>query len=393
MLLRERKGKKRAMNTTGNRGRTRVLSLICLSITIAILIAGLWPFNFRPKNQVTWLDGQNGIHFGRLGIAYSKDSVFGSREAIRPDRPVSIELAVRPGREFHYSVPRILTLYTEGNRQFFTLAQWKVDLILWADLRGNNLHLGSPEISARNVLLKNIPRFLTVTSQNGKTIIYADGQMINESNSFPILPTDSSASGTFVLGNSPTGKSPWTGDLLFLAAYDRELSEKEVLQHYKDWKARGTPTWLPGKTPALLYLFNERAGLTSRNHGDGGDHYDISIPATFYVHNKIVLASPWKEEFNLPFIHDVILNIFGFLPFGFFFAVWMRNGDGLPRKSHVFLITILGGGISLAIELLQTYLPTRTSSLSDVICNILGTILGVYLLRWILLFLRLEKRI
>jgi VanZ family protein len=370
--------------------RKRGITLVCLAVTIILLIAGLWPFNFLPKNQVTWLDGQNGLHFGRLGIAYSKESVYGPQGAIRPGRPVSIELVVRPGREPYYSLPRILTLYTEGNRQYFTLAQWKSSLVIRVDPQGSNLQFGSREMSAKNVLLENIPRVLTITSQNGKTTIYSNGQMIKEAGNFSILPIDNFASGKFLLGNSPTGHSPWTGDLLFLASYDRELSSKEVSQHFQGWIAKGSPTWLPGKSPPLLYLFDERTGLTSRNHS--GDRYAFSIPATFRAPEKTVLRPPWKEEYFLrPFILDVVINILGFIPFGFFFALWLRNGNGLPGKSHVFLIAMLGGGTSLIIELLQIYLPTRTSSLSDVICNTLGTILGVYLFRRVLLFLGMEK--
>lgn len=380
------------MTATENSRIKKILPLVCLAISIAILIAGLWPFNFRPKNEVTWLNGQNGIHFDRRGIAYSKESVYGPQGAIRPGRPVSIELVVRPTREPNYSLAPILTLYTEGNRQFFTLAQWKSSLSLRAASQGSDLHLDFREMSARNILSKNIPRFLTVISQKGNTAIYVDGQMMKVARDFTILPADFSSSGKFVLGNSPTGNSPWTGDLIFLACYDRELPSEEVFQHFQDWIAQGSPTWLPGKIPPLLYLFDERTGLTSHNHS--GDHYDISIPATFHVLKKNVLRSPRKEEyFHRSFILDVVINILGFLPFGFFFAAWLRNGDGLPRKSHVFLLAILGGGTSLTIEILQIYLPTRTSSLSDVICNIFGTILGVYLLRWILLFPSYRKRL
>ena len=378
------------MNTTGNRRDERGLPLICLAITVVILIAGLWPFNFFPRNEVTWLKGQNGIHFGRRGIAYSTESVYGPQEAIRPGKPVSIELVVRPAREPNYSIPRILTLYTEGNRQFFTLAQWESSLIIRADPQGSNLRLGSPEMSARNTLLKNIPVFLTIISNNGNTAIYVNGQMMKVTRNFPILPADFSSSAKFVLGNSPTGHSPWAGDLLFLASYDRELPSKEVWQHYKDWKAEGIPTWLPGKPPPLLYLFDESTGLTSRNYS--GDRYDISIPATFHVLNKTVLRFPWEEEFDRSFIHDVVVNIFGFLPFGFFLAMWLGNGNGLTSKSHVFLISMLGGCISFIIELLQIYLPTRYSQLTDVISNISGTILGVYLYQLVFLFLRIEKR-
>jgi len=379
------------MKATGNRRKKRVLPLVCLAITTAILLAGLWPLNFRPRNEVSWVEGQNGIHFGQRGIAYSTESVYGPRQAIRPGGAISIELVVRTAREPYDSIAQILTLYGGGNHQFFFLAQWQSHLILLAASQGNDPYRDFRERSVKNVLLKNIPKFFTVTSQNGNTAIYADGHLMRSIRNFPILSTDSSASGKFVLGNSPGGSRAWTGDLLFLAAYGRELSAGEVLEHFRDWTKNETPTWLPGESPALLYTFAERTGATSRNLI--GPRNDLSIPATFDVLNKIILRLPWQEEhFGRPFIRDLVVNILGFFPFGFFFTAWLRNDDGLPSKSTIILVAALGAGISLTIELLQIYLPVRTSQLSDVICNISGTFLGAYLFRWILFFLGIEKK-
>jgi len=378
------------MDTTESRRRNRGLSLICLSIIIIILIAGLWPFEFRPKNNVSWINGENGIHFGRRGIAYSRESVFGPQGAIRPGRPISIELVVLPARESKYSLMSILTFYGEGSRQFFTIAQWRSHLVLRSALQGNDLRSNFREMGAKDVLQKNILRFLTVTSRDGDTKIYIDGKLIKETNNFHILPEDSMASGKLVLGNSPTGKNQWTGELAFLSAYDSELSPDEAYLHFQDWIAHGIPGWSPRNTPSLLYLFDERAGVISRNQGEG--RYDLLIPETFQVLEKNILRPPWQEKFNRSFIRDDIVNIFGFLPFGFFFAMWLRNGDGLPSKSHFILIAMLGGSTSLTIELLQAYLPSRASSLTDVFCNIFGTILGIYIFRWIILSLSLEKR-
>jgi VanZ family protein len=43
------------------------------------------------------------------------------------------------------------------------------------------------------------------------------------------------------------------------------------------------------------------------------------------------------------------------------------------------IVALLGMGMSLSIELTQAYLPTRDSSLIDVLMNSLGTILGIAL--------------
>lgn len=375
----------------GNSMNKRFLSLICIAIAIGILFAGLWPLNFWPANEVTWLNEQNGIHFGRRGIAYSEGSFYGAQGAVRPGGPVSIEFVVRPSEEPEDSIARILTLYGGGSHQYFTLAQWRSYLIIRAASRGNDLTHDFRETGAGKILFNNIPKLLTVTSHNGNTRIYADGRMMNSTGNFPILPADSIATGKLVLGTSPAGGGPWRGDLLSLAAYDRELSAEEVSQHFQDWVLRGTPMWSPGKTPVLLYRFDERTGTTSRNHGEY--RCNLTIPTTYQVLQKTILRPPWKEEkYRRSFIRDVVVNILGFLPFGFFAAAWLKSSDLFRRRSCLFLVAALGAGISLMIELLQIYLPSRTSSLTDLSCNLLGTVLGAYLFQWVLFLLGMETR-
>ncbi|MBW2644218.1 MAG: VanZ family protein [Deltaproteobacteria bacterium] len=66
-----------------------------------------------------------------------------------------------------------------------------------------------------------------------------------------------------------------------------------------------------------------------------------------------------------------------FTPFGFFLSFWLiKARQWVPGRA--FLVAIfIGISVSLSIEMLQSYFPTRDSSLTDLICNTLGAILGV----------------
>jgi glycopeptide antibiotics resistance protein len=73
----------------------------------------------------------------------------------------------------------------------------------------------------------------------------------------------------------------------------------------------------------------------------------------------------------------VAINLLGFIPFGFFFSGLLIKTTKLKRGVGYFIVAIVGAGLSLSIELIQAYLPARDFSLTDVICNSIGTILGI----------------
>jgi VanZ family protein len=182
-------------------------------------------------------------------------------------------------------------------------------------------------------------------------------------------------SGRIVLGNSPKGTEYWTGKLLSLAIYDHPLTEEEVSQHFPqhfhDLKKSGQ-----GK-PVSLYLFDEHSGTLA--HDSLGNRH-IVIPQRFKALEKTVLVPPWEDfRFNRSYLMDILTNILGFIPFGFIFSayLWVRK----PQSNFQLLLksVIIAGCISLLIELVQVYLPSRNSQLTDVITNILGATLGIIL--------------
>ncbi|CAG4883966.1 VanZ family protein [Georgfuchsia toluolica] len=78
---------------------------------------------------------------------------------------------------------------------------------------------------------------------------------------------------------------------------------------------------------------------------------------------------------------DIVLNVFGYLPFGFLWATVLQRRLG--RVLAIPAITVLGALLSGTVETTQNYLPTRVSSNIDFGSNTLGTLFGAIMgARW-----------
>jgi VanZ family protein len=71
---------------------------------------------------------------------------------------------------------------------------------------------------------------------------------------------------------------------------------------------------------------------------------------------------------------DVVINVLGYMPVGYLcFAVLQSRRR---PAAALGLATLAALGLSLAMEGLQSYLPTRTASNLDVVCNAFGAAIG-----------------
>lgn len=72
---------------------------------------------------------------------------------------------------------------------------------------------------------------------------------------------------------------------------------------------------------------------------------------------------------------DLIINVFLFLPLGFGVAaiLWQKWSG---RVENLFISGLLSLSLSLAVEILQLFLPGRSSSVGDLVTNTIGGILG-----------------
>ncbi len=356
----------------------RLLGIFCLATLFIILVAGLWPFNFLAGNKVAWLPDQDGVHFYGQGIIASTEPLNNEQKPLFPDKSISLEIRLRP-LLVTGNLPKILTFYDGHTPDVFLVGQWKSHLIIRSradnpTTRKRGKTYGT--VGLNNALQKDQDCLLTITSGTGGTAIYLNGKLMRSYANYQILAGITESPVRLILGNSPGGESYWNGNLVGLAVYNRVLSSDQVFKNYETWTGK-VPRSISADDGCLgIYLFDERTGTKVHNKINAMD--TLTIPEIFKpVQRKILSPLLQGYRLNLSSIQDIITNVLGFMPFGFFFSALLLKMARLRRLPAYLLIAILGTGLSFAIELVQAYLPTRDSSLTDVFMNSAGTILGI----------------
>ena len=349
---------------TGKDGKGSLLPLVCLVLSLGLLFAGLWPFRFRTENNVHWIRGEPGLRFDAFGIVSGKEPLFGPGGPVDLALPFTIGMEVRPREEPSGSLPRILSAYDAEGRELFSLGQWRSILILRILKEERSFHLRYRDTGAGG-LKKDVTHSIVVRSDNNALTLFVDGgsEKTRSGVDFSLL-SDKRVPAWMILGNSPSGEAPWNGDLLSLSFYPGALSPGEIESG--------------GIVPVLHYDFSERSGAVCRGGAD--PRYDLVIPSVFKAPKKGILVPPWRHQrFDRSFWKDVFVNILGFIPFGIAAYAWLRKGAERKDAIAMGIALLLAAGISLFIELLQVSLPTRDSSFTDVINNVLGAYIGARL--------------
>jgi len=354
--------------TSHPQAKRRVLGIVCLGILAVIAVAGLRPFDPSPKNNVAWLADRHGLRFSSLGIALSTSSLVWPSPS--PDATtLSLEIALRP--DINARTNNILTFYTPEAPQRFRLIQWADStLLLYRDFRNEHR-----EMDIENTFRPGVPVFITVTAGPRGTAVYLNGVLKQRSTRLQLSRGD--LSGQLVLGTSPLAAETWSGEIQGIALYGAELTPQQISSHFDAW-SRGAPQPSPpDEAPFALYNFSERSGNVARDRL--GRAPDLSIPASFQIPHKRFLGLPSRDfATSRSFLRDIFLNVAGFMVLGFFFCLY-RATAGSSAKSAALLAVAAGAAISLSIETLQMFLPTRTSSIVDLAANTLGAVLGALL--------------
>lgn len=348
-----------------------LLTAFCGGILLIMLVAGLWPFH-APKNEVSWLAQENGLRFGKHGSIQSAGAFAAKR--LQANGPCSLEIWLEPSRVD--SAGTILVFYWPASRVVaFKMRQFETGVEVLG--RGHDQSNRAQKMFADGVFSRSKPVYLTITSSEKGTAIYVDGTLVRTSADFKFSSED--LTGQLLVGNAPSTRTNWSGLLRSLSVYERDLSAAEVLRHSADRTRRWQLDSIDGQGIVARYTFNEGEGRVVHNQVDSAT--DLFIPERYFVVNETFLKLPWKEfHSDWSYLVDIGVNIAGFIPFGFFFNAYFSVVGKLKRGN---LATIAAGfALSLTIEVLQAFLPTRESGMTDLFTNTFGTFLGATAFSW-----------
>lgn len=297
--------------------RDVVIVFINVIIVLAILFAGLWPFNFFPQNGCVADFSTGTLLFEKNGIAFTNMDISKDR-LLNTDTVFSLAFRVEPScLPVHCAT--ILAVYNNEGK-VLTVNQWKTALIVQSGA-GKVVFGQAMKVKSRifvEMFMNN--SFLTVTCGDKTKKIPIDYAGI-ENGMLKYV----------VFGNNASLRSPWVGELFSISLNKRKDS------------------------------FN-----------------CIEVPRQLVPLNAKMLTQPWKDvSLERRYALDLIVNLLGFVPLGLSLCLLMNIT--FPVRNYKYLVAMLVFIISLFIETVQAYLITRTSQMSDLILNSWGGVLGVVL--------------
>jgi hypothetical protein len=366
--------------------KRKILFAICTAILCGILTVGLWPFH-PPRNDVRWRDNGSGLLFGEYGSILSSGTFTDHENSTA----CSLEILMRPTESFDSN--DLLAFYAPENPLQFRVEQSGDDLFVARDIPEKQGQFKAEHIAIDHLFHAGVRTLITIASGVQGTRIYINGTLVKASPGFAITSKD--LTGVLIVANSPVRNYSWAGQLEGLAFYGKELTAAQVMQDYGVWTGGNDWSLLRSQSPIAVYPFNEHGGRVVHNQVRSGSGPDLYIPKHYFVLHQVLLVPPWKEfHRSWGYVQAVLINIGGFIPLGFFFCAYFSRAQRTYRPLPATIV--VGGIVSLAIEVIQSFLPTRDSGMTDLITNTSGTALGALLCHLKLaqvLFTKFEARV
>lgn len=357
-------------NVPRNDSGALILYATTAAVVLAILVVGLWPFRFRPPNNVSWIVTRNGIRFGAHGSIVSSDQFRVPDEEAAS--PCSLEVWLAPA--FSSASSTILEFSTPSNLEQFQLIQSLGDLFVNKERVDRHWRREAKHIAIVSLFQQDRSVFVSISGDSGGTSVFIDGALRRRSNEFML--NCELLTGTLILANSAIRYAPWQGNISALAIYRGSLDAAMIGRHYRAFLSGTAIERADQKNALAIYDFSERGGRLIRDQTQAEP--DLTIPGWYSILYPPFLTPAWREFAPTRwYVTDLAINIAGFVAPGFFICATLISLRGTKRA--VGLATIAGLSLSLTIEVLQAYIPMRNSGSTDLITNTLGAGIGAAL--------------
>ena len=444
-----------------------------------LFLLGLWPLNFTEKNNAV-INPTGGLAIARHGTAYTALPAGKLQEL----KQFAIYVDLVSSSDGLDSLEKIFGCLISQEAENFFLAQWKDGLEFRVRTERNAAGM---IFGADGVFEKDRRTSCLIVYDGQKLSLYKNGTLIRRDTRGPLSFSNWTREYPLAVGSDAGGRSQWRGTIHVIAVFDRTLTSDEVMRlsspsslsglsgpsgrrEEADSKIPLYPPFSKGegikereiaaqpsaarndskeqdKRPVIHYVFKPENTYETEFRGERalgvrdlgkGEPADLVIPERFVPYKRSYLA--WDPDWTKRSSDwlDFIINIVGFMPFGFLlFVQFVRRhvegdrrqersqqstvdskevyspqptvdsqiplnpsfakGEGIKESeiaahpsdarndkqqivAAVGLAVVVGFGVSLAIEWLQAYLPSRDSSLRDLITNGIGTFIGSFVI-------------
>jgi hypothetical protein len=349
------------------RNRCRFVVLLVAVMLVGVLLPG----NPAWRNALDWSDPGPGVYFGDIGQALSARPIVSRTGELTLE--IWLLLVVVPNR----GNQEIISFYDDQLLRPLVIGQFHRGFLIRG--REDNPE-GDPRrdkyigVDELGLAKPSEVKHLAVTVGQAGARLHVNGKATRLSLPETVARPGEAFGGHLLLGSSDTGWRVWLGSVFGVAVYERVLGPAELLAHAVHPAGVFNPRLSRDKSMLALYRFEEGRGTRTRSAVPLGPELIFPRRMTRPTRPNF-LSNNARDLRDLEWLKaDIVRNIIGFVPLGLLLA-WKKPAG------RIWLAVAAGFALSLSIELLQSLIPGRDSSLIDLASNSLGTLVGAVLSR------------
>jgi VanZ family protein len=349
------------------------LSLFALGVILAVLFFGLHPKGGSADNAVVWLPEKQALRFEHPAIGFVDDlSPLLSRHNVQ-QFTITIEFTPATTRKIGFRP--LLMIHDGSNHSQLAIWHWGPSLIV---MNGDDYSYSKklPRVTARDALVAGESVLVSITSDGRVTRLFVNGVLAAEREAWALTLPAGINKTRLIFGNSVYGRHGWDGEIRSFALHKRALTHEEVKQYHNTSRQSERTPGIAEEELLLSYTFRESGNQQIADVS--GNNMHLLIPEQIVVLKKEFLSARWTSlKPNHSFFKDVFQNLVGFIILGVAVYLWLSRALLITARRAAIAAAITCFLLSLFMETLQTWMPSRDSSLLDLILNSVGAIIGI----------------